>query len=67
MTRLAEIQSAILNLPVVEREALREWLEHIDEDPELLAAIDEADRSFAAEGGVSPEEIRRKLKTWTTG
>ena len=52
---------------MIEREALREWLEHIDEDPELLAAIDEADRSFAAEGGVSPEEVRRKLKTWTTG
>lgn len=67
MTKLAEIQAAILGLPSTDREVLREWLDHMDEDPALLAAIDEADRSFEAEGGVAPEEIRRKLKTWTTG
>jgi hypothetical protein len=38
-----------------------------EETPEMLAAIDEADCSFATEGGVEPQEVRRKLKSWITG
>jgi hypothetical protein len=38
-----------------------------EETPEMLAAIDEADRSFATEGGVESQEVRRKLKSWITG
>jgi hypothetical protein len=64
MTKLAEIQEAILHLPPPERAQLVHWLSE-QETPEMLAAIDEADRSFEAEGGVEPEEIRRKLKSWT--
>jgi hypothetical protein len=67
MTKLAEIQSAILGLPATEREALRTWFDQLDEDPALLAAIDEADRSMVAEGGIMPEEIRQKLRTWASG
>lgn len=65
MTKLAEIQEAIQQLPPHERRELIHWLTD-EEPPEMLAAIDEADRSFATEGGVEPEEIRRKLKTWLT-
>jgi hypothetical protein len=67
MTKLAEIQSAILQLDPAEREELIHWLTATEETPEMLAAIDEADRSFVAEGGVSPEDVRRKLKSWITG
>ena len=66
MTKLAEIQEAIQQLPPHERQELLHWL--TDEEPvEMLAAIDEADRSYAAEGGVASEDVRRKLKTWLTG
>lgn len=66
MTRLAEIQEAIAALPPQEQAALIKWLME-EESPEMLAAIDEADRSFAAEGGVEAEEVRRNLKKWLTG
>jgi hypothetical protein len=66
MTKLAEIQEAIQHLAPPEREQLIHWLT-AEEPPEMLAAIDEADRSFEAEGGVAPEEVRRKLKSWLTG
>lgn len=67
MTKLAEIQSAILQLDPTEREELIHWLVDGEETPEMLAAIDEADRSFEAEGGVAPEDVRRKLRSWITG
>lgn len=66
MTKLAEIQEAIQHLPPQERKELIHWLTD-EEPPEMLAAIDEADRSFAAEGGVAPEEVRQNLKKWITG
>lgn len=66
MTKLAEIQEAIQQLPPQERHELIRWLTDA-EPPEMLAAVDEADRSFETEGGVSPEEIRRSLSKWSTG
>ena len=67
MTKLAEIQDAILHLPSQEQEELRHWfLEATEESPELLAAIDEADRSLEEEGGVPLEEVRRNLRQWIT-
>ncbi|HSY54473.1 MAG TPA: hypothetical protein VK785_08505 [Opitutaceae bacterium] len=66
MTKLAEIQEDILHLPPQKRAELVQWLMD-EETPEMLAAIDEADRSFATEGGVEPQEVRRKLKSWITG
>ena len=42
MTKLAEIQSAILLLDPTEREELRHWLdETAEETPGMIAAIDE--------------------------
>jgi|JI6StandDraft_1071083.scaffolds.fasta_scaffold1769064_1 Mg/Co/Ni transporter MgtE len=66
MTKLAEIQEAITALPPQEQAALIKWLME-EESPEMLAAIDEADRSFAAEGGVEAEAVRRNLRQWLTG
>ena len=34
--------------------------------PELLAAIDEADASFATGSGKSPEQIEAEIKVWLT-
>jgi hypothetical protein len=34
--------------------------------PELLAAIDEADASFATGSGKSPEQIEAEIKAWLT-
>jgi hypothetical protein len=34
--------------------------------PELLAAIDEADASFATEGGKPIEEVEAAVKSWLT-
>ena len=38
----------------------------VEGSPELLAAIDEADESFAKEGGVSVDETRRIVSSWNT-
>jgi hypothetical protein len=64
LTKLAEIQEAIQHLPPYEQEALRQWFLETEESPELLAAIDEADRSLAEEGGVPIEEVRKDLSRW---
>ena len=66
MTKLAEIQEAIQHLPPYEQEALRHWFLETEESPELLAAIDEADRSLAEHGGVPIEDVRQNLSRWIT-
>ena len=38
----------------------------VEATPELLAAIDEADTSFAKEGGVDLAEARRIVASWNT-
>ncbi len=38
----------------------------VEATPELLAAIDETDASFAKEGGVSVDEARRIVVSWHT-
>ena len=38
----------------------------LEASPELLAAIDAADQSFANEGGVSVDEARRIAASWNT-
>ena len=67
MTKLGEIQEAILRLEPQEQQQLRHWLgETARETPEMLAAIDEGLSSLATEGGVPLEEARRHLRQWTT-
>lgn len=67
MTKLAEIQEAILRLDPADREALRHWLdETAEETPEMLAAIDEGLRSLKEKGVTPLEEVRKKLPSWIT-
>lgn len=67
MTKLAEIQSAILQLDPVQREELRHWLdETAEETPEMLAAIDEGLHSLKAKGVTPLEDVRRELSSWIT-
>jgi len=67
MTKLAEIQMAILQLDPAEREALRHWLdETAEETPEMLAAIDDGLRSLKEKGVMPLEEVRQRLPSWVT-
>lgn len=64
MTKLVEIQEAIQHLPR-ERAELRTWLLE-EETPEMLAAVDVGIQSVETEPKLSAEDLRRKLKGWTT-
>ena len=67
MTKLMEIQSAILHLEPAEREELRHWLdETAEETPAMLAAIDEGLRSLKAKGVIPLEEVRQQIPRWAT-
>ncbi len=67
MTKLAEIQAAILRLDPREQQALRHWLdEAAEETPEMLAAIDEGLRSLQQKGVAPLEEVRKKLPQWAS-
>lgn len=67
MTKLAEIQTAILQLDPAEREALRHWLdETVEETPEMLAAIDAGLRSLKVKGVIPLEDVRSQLSSWVT-
>lgn len=65
MTKLAQIQEAIRQLPPAEQQALRHWLLD-DETPEMLAAADEGLRSLVQEPTIPVTELRRKIGEWTT-
>lgn len=68
MTKLAEIQDAILHLPPQDREALRSWLDDAEEEsPEMLAFIDEGLKSLATEPHIPIEEVEKKIRRWATG
>ena len=68
MTKLAEIQDAILQLPPQDRELLRYWLDETEaETSEMLAAIDEGLRSLQDKGVIALEDVRKKIPTWVTG
>ncbi len=67
MTKLAEIQSAILHLDPAEREELRHWLdETAEETPAMLAAIDQGLRSLKEKGVIPLENVRQQLASWVT-
>jgi len=67
MSKLVEIQSAILQLEPAEREELRHWLdETAEETPEMLAAIDEGLRSLKEKGIIPLDEVRTKIPRWAT-
>lgn len=67
MTKLAEVQEAILQLDPAEREELRHWLdETAEETPEMLAAIDAGLSSLKAKGVIPLEDVRKDLPSWLT-
>jgi len=68
MSTGGEIESALAKLPVEAQHEVAAWLETRlwPENPAMLAAIDEAERSLADEGGVPVEEVRRDLRSWIT-
>jgi hypothetical protein len=68
VTRLAEIQQAILRLDPVEQQSLRHWLDEVaEETPAMLAALDQGLDSLVQEGGVPISDARARLRQWTTG
>lgn len=68
MSTVTEIESAIKKLSPEEQRELADWLaaQLWPETPAMLAAIDEAERSLAEEGGVPLEDVRRNLRSWVT-
>ena len=68
MSTVAEIESALEKLPADKQREVAAWLEAKlwPETPSMLAAIDEAERSLAEEGGVPVEDVRRNLSKWIT-
>jgi len=68
MSTVTEIETAIERLPVNAQHQLAAWLESKlwPETPAMLAAIDEAERSLADEGGVPVEDVRKNLRQWIT-
>lgn len=68
MSTVTEIESALEKLPLDAQREVAAWLQSRlwPETPAMLAAIDEAEASLAAEGGVPVEEVRRNLRSWIT-
>jgi hypothetical protein len=67
VTKLADIQQAILRLDPVEQQKLRHWLDEMaEETPAMLAELDRGLESLVQEGGVPVAEARRQLRQWTT-
>jgi len=66
MSTVSEIEAALARLPVEQQCEVAAWLEGRlwPETPAMLAAIDEAERSLAEEGGVPVEDVRRDLRKW---
>lgn len=69
MSTVTEIEAAIEKLPLGEQRELADWLNSrlIEETPEMLAMLDAGIRSLETEPGVPIEDMRRKIKAWTTG
>ncbi|HEV2693800.1 MAG TPA: hypothetical protein VG347_12985 [Verrucomicrobiae bacterium] len=72
MNTLAEIQDAVAHLPGNERKALQLWLNSqnspeltAQEEQRLLRSLDEAVRDIDAGKGVSLDEVRKKVGSWS--
>lgn len=72
MSTVAEIEAAIVKLPVAEQRELARWLEERllqEESPEMLMALDEGIRSLEEKGvrEYSRGELENKVRQWTGG
>ncbi|HMP81201.1 MAG TPA: hypothetical protein PKA41_00670 [Verrucomicrobiota bacterium] len=72
MSTLIEIQNAVAHLPSNEKKALQLWLDSqaepemtAQEEQRLLRSLDEAMRDVDAGKGVSMEDVRKRVGSWT--
>jgi len=70
MSTVREIEAAIEKLSPPQIRELADWLTDRlipGETPAMLAALDAGIRSLESEPTVPAEEVRNKIKAWTTG
>ncbi len=73
MSRLAEIQDAVAHLPSDQRKVMQPWLNSQTEpdltpheEQRLVRLLDEAVRDIGTGKGVSMEEGRQRVGSWTS-
>ena len=71
MSKLAEIQDAVAQLPDYERKALSLWLDSqtepemsAQEEQQLLRSLNEAIRDVDAGKGVPIDDVRARVAVW---
>lgn len=70
MSTVPEIEAAIERLSPPQIRELADWLTDRllpGETPPMLAALDAGIRSLESEPTVPAEDVRKKIKAWTTG
>jgi hypothetical protein len=68
MSTVSEIEAAIKRLSAQEQRELADWLNSRvhEETPVMLKALDEGVRSLETEPMTPIEDVRRKIKGWST-
>jgi hypothetical protein len=69
MSTVPEIEAAIERLSPPQIQELVDWLTDrllLGETPAMLAALDAGIRSLETEPTVPAEDVRKKIKAWTT-
>jgi hypothetical protein len=70
MSTVPEIEAAIERLSPPQIRELADWLTDRllpGETPAMLAALDAGIRSLESEPTVPAEDVRKKIRAWTTG
>ncbi len=70
MSTVPEIEAALDRLPPEQLREVGDWIAARlmpDTTPAMLAALDEGIRSQLNEPAVMAEEVRKKIKEWSTG
>jgi len=71
VSTIQEIQAAIRELPDREFLELAHWIHgqqnwEVQNDPQVIASIEEGERQLDAGQGIPLEEVRKLTRTWTT-
>lgn len=70
MSTVDEIEAALDRLPPEQLRQVGDWIATRlmpETTPAMLAALDEGIRSLVNEPTVPAEEVRKKIKEWSTG
>lgn len=70
MSTVQEIEAALDRLPPAQLREVGDWIAARlmpETTPAMLAALDEGIRSLENEPTVPAEDVRRKIKEWSTG